>query len=123
MIIGIGIDIVEISRIERPAGNERFYTDFFSDEEMEVFKGCKYAPQTIAGRFAAKEAVLKALGQGLGGMPLCEISIAKLASGQPEVRLYGEAKRKAEELGVKRIHISISHDGDYAIAQAVAEGE
>jgi holo-[acyl-carrier protein] synthase len=123
MIIGIGIDIVEIARIERPTCNERFYTNYFSDEELEVFEACKYAPQTVAGRFAAKEAVLKALGQGLGNMPLREISIVKLPSGQPEVRLYGEAKRKAEELGAKRVHISISHDGGYAIAQAVAEGE
>lgn len=123
MIIGIGIDIVEIARMDRPSQNERFYTDFFSDEEMEVFKACKYAPQTVAGRFAAKEAVLKALGLGLGGMPLREISVVKLPSGQPEVRLTGEAKRTAEQLGAKRIHISISHDGGYAIAQAVAEGE
>ena len=123
MIIGIGIDIVEIVRIDRPAQNERFYTDFFSDEEIAVFKACKYAPQTVAGRFAAKEAVLKALGQGLGGMPLREISIIRLPSGQPEARLTGEAKRTAEALGAKRIHISISHDGGYAIAQAIAEGD
>lgn len=122
MILGIGIDIVEIARMDRPSQNERFYTDFFSDEEQEVFKACKYAAQTVAGRFAAKEAVLKALGLGLGDMPLREISIIKLPSGRPEVRLMGEAKRKAEELGAKRIHISISHDGAYAIAQAVAEG-
>ena len=123
MIIGIGIDIVEVSRMERPSQNERFYTDFFSDEERAVFEACKYAPQTVAGRFAAKEAVLKALGLGLGDMPLREISIVKLPSGRPEVKLTGEAQRKAEELGAKRIHISISHDGAYAVAQAVAEGD
>lgn len=123
MILGIGIDIVEISRMDRPSQNERFYTDFFSDEERELFESCKYAAQTVAGRFAAKEAVLKALGQGLGDMPLREISVVKLPSGQPEVRLYGAAKQKAEQLGARRIHISISHDGAYAIAQAVAEGE
>lgn len=123
MILGIGIDIVEIARMEKPAQNERFYTDFFSDEERKVFEACKYAPRTVAGRFAAKEAVLKALGMGLGDMPLKEISILKLPSGQPEAMLTGEAKQKAEELGAKRIYISISHDGAYAIAQAVAEGD
>lgn len=123
MIIGIGIDIVEIARMDRPAQNERFYTDFFSDEEIAIFRACKYAAQTIAGRFAAKEAVLKALGLGLGGMPLREISIVRLPSGQPEVRLTGEAKQTAQRLGVRHIHISISHDGAYAIAQVVAEGE
>ncbi len=123
MIIGIGIDIVEIARIDRPAQNKRFYTDFFSDEELEVFKACKYALQTVAGRFAAKEAILKALGLGIGDMPLREISIIKLPSGQPEVRLSGEAKKKAESLGTRHIHISIAHDGAYAIAQALAEGE
>ncbi len=123
MIIGTGIDIVEISRMERPTQNERFYTDFFSKDERELFDAQKYAAQTVAGRFAAKEAVLKALGLGLGDMPLSEISIIKLPSGQPEVKLKGAAKQKAEDLGVKRIHISISHDGGYAIAQAVAEGE
>lgn len=123
MILGVGVDIVDIARMDRPSQNERFYTDFFSDEEQQVFAACKYAPQTVAGRFAAKEAVLKALGLGLGDMPLREISIAKLDTGRPEVRLAGEAKRKAEELGAKRIHISIAHDGGYAIAYAVAEGE
>jgi|AGTN01.1.fsa_nt_gi phosphopantethiene--protein transferase domain len=123
MILGIGIDIVEISRMDRPTQNGRFYTDFFSEEEQQVFKACSYAAQTVAGRFAAKEAVLKALGLGLGDMPLREISIVRLPSGRPEARLAGAAKRKAEELGVKRIHISISHDGAYAIAQAVAEGD
>lgn len=123
MILGIGIDIVEIARMDRPSQNKRFYADFFSDEERELFESCKYAAQTVAGRFAAKEAVLKALGQGLGDMPLREIAIIRLPSGRPEVRLCGAAKQKAEMLGVKRIHISISHDGAYAIAQAVAEGD
>jgi holo-[acyl-carrier protein] synthase len=122
MILGIGVDIVEISRMERPSQNERFYTDFFSEEERAVFEACKYAPQTVAGRFAAKEAVLKALGLGLGDLPLKDISVVKLPSGQPEVKLAGEAERKAAELGAKRIHISISHDGAYAVAYAVAEG-
>jgi holo-[acyl-carrier protein] synthase len=123
MILGIGIDIVEIARMGRPSQNARFYTDFFSDEELEIFKACKYAAQTVAGRFAAKEAILKALGLGLGDMPLREISIARLPSGRPEVRLTGAAKQKAEELGARRIHISIAHDGAYAVAQAVAEGD
>lgn len=123
MIIGIGIDIVEIARMDRPALSERFYAEFFSDEERAIFEASKNAPQTVAGRFAAKEAVLKSLGLGLGDMPLREISVVRLESGQPEVRLCGEAKKKADGLGVKRIHISIAHDGGYAIAQALAEGE
>jgi holo-[acyl-carrier protein] synthase len=123
MIVGVGVDIVEIARIDRPSQNERFYANFFSEEERELFQACKYEAQTVAGRFAAKEAVLKALGLGLGEMPLRDISVIKLPSGRPEVRLIGEAKRKAEERGAARIHISIAHDGGYAVAYAVAEGE
>ena len=75
--------------------------------------------ESLAGRFAAKEAVMKAL--GVGGMPYRDIEIARLPSGKPEVRLTGRMQRRAEHLGVTAIHISISHSRDNAVAVAIAE--
>jgi len=123
MILGTGIDIVEIDRITKAAGKERFLEKIFSDAEINIFEACRYRMETVAGRFAAKEAVLKALGYGLGDMPMRCIEVLRAPSGQPVVELTGEAQKKAEEMGVKRLHISISHSARYAVAQAIAEGD
>ena len=123
MIIGIGIDIVEIDRIAKAASKERFMERIYSDAEIAIFEACNYRMETVAGRFAAKEAVLKALGCGLGDMPMRCIEILRAPSGQPVVELSGAAKEKAEELGVKHMHISISHSARYAVAQIIAEGD
>jgi len=123
MILGTGIDIVEIDRITKAAGKERFMEKIFSDAEMAIFEACRYRMETVAGRFAAKEAVLKALGYGLGDMPMRCIEVLRAPSGQPVIELTGEAQKKAGEMGVKRLHISISHSARYAVAQAIAEGD
>ncbi len=123
MIIGTGVDIVEIERIAKAANNERFYDKIFSDAEMALFEACKYRMETVAGRFAVKEAVMKALGCGLGDVPMKDIETLRAPSGQPLLKLMGAAKQKADALGVKQIHISISHSQRYAVAQAVAEGD
>jgi phosphopantetheine--protein transferase-like protein len=123
MIIGTGVDIIEIERIAKAAKNERFFDKIFSDSETALFEASKYRMETVAGRFAAKEAVMKALGCGLGDMPMKSIEVLRAPSGQPVVELKNEAKQKAEALGVKHMHISISHSERYAVAQAVAEGD
>ena len=123
MIIGTGVDIVEIERIGKAAKNERFFEKIFSDAEIALFEASKYRMETVAGRFAAKEAVLKALGCGLGDMPMKDIETLRAPSGQPVVALKGAAKQKANALGVTHMHISISHSERYAVAQAVAEGD
>lgn len=123
MIIGTGVDIVEIDRIAKAAKNERFFEKIFSEAEIALFEAGKYRMETVAGRFAAKEAVLKALGCGLGDIPMKDIETLRAPSGQPMTTLKGLAKQKADALGVKHMHISISHSERYAVAQAVAEGD
>lgn len=116
--VGLGIDIVEISRVARvlarhPAGlRRRVYTDL----EWQQNQG---RVASLAGRFAAKEAVMKAL--GVGGMAFRSIEVVRLPSGKPEVRLSGRMLRRAERLGVTEIEVSISHSRENAIAVAIAE--
>ena len=75
-------------------------------------------PETFAGRWAAKEAVSKVLGLGVRGIGWTEIEIERLPTGQPSVRLYGRAAQRAEQLGMARIAVSISHESEYAVAVA-----
>lgn len=121
MIIGIGLDLVEIGRIEKAARISRFYTRNFTPKEIALFESKKYSVQTVAGNFAAKEAVLKCLGCGLFDMPLIDIEILRKESGQPYVVLHGKAKQTADSQGAAVIHLSITHIKTYAAAQAVAE--
>ena len=123
MIKGIGVDIVEVERIAKAAENERFYTRLFTSAEVAVFERCHYRAETVAGRFAAKEAVLKALGCGIGDVAFADIAVLRADSGAPYIELSGSAQAKAAALGIKTIHISISHTARYAVAQAVAEGD
>jgi len=123
MIRGVGIDIVEVARVERAVARwgEAFLDRVFTDQERAHAGGTALAAQRLAGRFAAKEAVMKALGLGLGSMAWREIEIATDAGGRPVVRLRGRAARAAARLGVGAWLVSISHTGRLAIAQALAE--
>ncbi len=123
MIAGIGIDIVDIARIERVRLNKLFYTRNFTQNEIAMLEASKQSTQSAAGNFAAKEAVLKALGCGIFDMPLTDIEVLRSPSGKPYVTLYGKAKQKADELMVTRVHISISHTAELAAAEAIAEGD
>lgn len=125
MIIGIGTDIVSIQRIEKAVERfgERFINKVFTDEEAIVCKGKKDQASHLAARFAAKEAVLKALGTGISnGIGFRDVEVARAQGKRPEIILHGRGKEMAETLGVKDIHISISHDGGIAAAFAVVEG-
>ncbi len=123
MIAGIGIDIVDIARIERVGLNKLFYTRNFTQNEIAMLEASKQSAPRAAGNFAAKEAVLKALGCGIFDIPLTDIEVLRSPSGKPYVTLYGKAKQKADELGVTRVHISISHTAELAAAEAIAEGD
>lgn len=123
MILGTGVDIIEIDRIAKAAKNERFLEKIYSDVEIAIFKAHSYRMETVAGRFAAKEAVMKSLGCGIGDVSMRDIVVLRAPSGQPAVKLTGTAKEKATALGVERLHISISHSARYAVAQAIAEGD
>ena len=121
-VIGVGVDIIEVGRIrdlmERKGA--RLHGRVFTDIEMDAAEGGHY--EKLAGRFAAKEAVSKALGQGISGIGWNEIEILNEPSGKPYVRLLGRAEELVRARGVKAIFVSISHTDTLAIAFAVAVG-
>ena len=113
----LGIDIIKVERIAaalRKHG-DRFPRRVLTESEQRYVRN---RPQNFAGRWAAKEAVSKVLGLGVRGVGWRDIEIARLPTGQPEVRLHGRAAGRAEQLGMGRIAVSISHEGDYAVAVA-----
>jgi holo-[acyl-carrier protein] synthase len=127
MIIGVGTDIVEIDRLKKSlqrGSGERFLQHVFSAAEQAAApsgEGQKYA--YYAGRWAAKESLSKALGTGIcSRCALREIEVLRGADGKPEVRLNGTAAVTASNLGVKHLHVSISHEQSYACAIVIAEG-
>lgn len=123
MILGTGIDIIEIERIKNAINrNNKFLEKVFTSEEINYFISRNNNPCHIAGAFAAKEAVLKVLGTGLRDMEWRDIEIIRDSLGKPAVLLHRGAAHIAEEKGIKSVYISISHSRDYAIAQAIAEG-
>jgi holo-[acyl-carrier protein] synthase len=125
-IVGHGIDLVDIERIERMVREHgaRFLERCFTPSERAY---CAANPKRqvehLAGRFAAKEAVLKALGTGWsGGIAWTDIEIVRDAAGQPGVVLSGPCLLAAQRLGVRRWLLSISHISTHATASAIAEG-
>lgn len=121
MIIGVGVDIIEIARIEEAAKNVNFMERVFTGNEIEYLKSRKMRPEYIAGRFAAKEAVSKALGTGFREFPIKDIEIDRNSLGKPMVILKGKAKQIAQRHGKYKIHLSISHDKTKAVAYVIIE--
>lgn len=121
MITGLGVDIVEIERMRaalerRPRIRERL----FSEEERRYCDKRSKPEVHYALRFAAKEAVLKALGTGFSGMRFTDVEVVRETSGRPVPRLSGRAAERAEELGVVELHLSLSFTHSTAVASAVA---
>lgn len=124
-LLGVGTDVVEIRRIAALAERhgERFRRRILSESEQAVPAGRERPVEFLAGRWAAKEAVMKALGHGWGqGVAFREIEIGRDPRGKPTVRLLGRTRGLARRLGAARIEVSISHDGGIAVAVAAAEG-
>ncbi len=124
MIYGIGTDIVEIERLRRVMERhpERFVVKVFTERERRRAAGMLRPEIYYAGRWAAKEAIAKALGVGFGeSCGWLDIDIANDALGKPCVRLSGRAGTYAAGRGIERWHVSISHEAHYAVAMAVAE--
>lgn len=121
MITGLGVDIVEIDRMaaalqRRPRMRERLFS-----EEERAYCDKRNRPEIhYALRFAAKEAVLKALGTGFSGMKFTDVEVVRDAGGRPVPRLSGRAKDVADELGVVELHLSLSYTHTTAVASAVA---
>jgi len=121
MIKGTGVDLTEVERIRKNLDNEKFINKIFSENEQEYLITRKYNVQTASGMFAAKEAASKCLGTGFTNFGPCHIEILKDELGKPYVHLLGNALKRAVELGIENIHVSISHTSEYAIAFCVAE--
>ena len=119
-IIGVGVDIVEVGRIraalDNPRTGQRFRDRVFTAGEIAYCERRRTGAESYAARFAAKEAVVKALGKLVGWK---EIEVTR-TDGPPTIRLSGRAETRARELGVQRIHLSLSHTADHAIAYVIA---
>lgn len=122
MIVGIGCDIIEIERIARAIERESFIRRVFTAEEAAYCqRRGQQAAASFAARFAAKEAVLKALGTGLREGSLQEIAVDNDGLGKPLVQLSGHFAMLAKQLGVKNIQISLSHSREFAVAYVIME--
>lgn len=128
MILGVGIDLLQVSRIRRALENQkigqRFRVRVYTEKEIEYCEGKRQGKyQSYAGRFAAKEAVMKALGRGwCSQVSWLDIETLPAAGGRPEVRLYNKASDLARQLGIGSFSISITHTKDYAMAHVIAMG-
>jgi holo-[acyl-carrier protein] synthase len=113
----LGIDIIKVDRIRAALDKfgDRFSRRVLTDHERKYVRG---RPETFAGRWAAKEAVSKVLGLGVRGIGWRDIEVQRLPTGQPAVRLHGRAAQRADQLGMGRIALSITHESDYAVAIA-----
>lgn len=117
--VAVGIDIIEVGRVGKvlEKHGERFLSRVFTPNEV---RQCRGKVSRLAGRFAAKEAISKALGTGLHGVAWREMEVVQLRSGRPTVTLHGNAKRRAELLGISAFDVSIADLAEFSIAIAVA---
>jgi holo-[acyl-carrier protein] synthase len=124
MITGIGTDIVRIERIKKSVERhpEHFIRHIFTAEEQLEASGRSQPWQYYAGRWTVKEALSKALGCGIGkNCAWLDICTLNNASGRPEVSISGKAAESAAKEGIKKIHVSISHEAEYACATVIME--
>src|ERR1700719_4494015 len=123
-VLGIGVDLVECARIQHSIDRfgDRFLHRVFTDGEIEYSMSMKFPARHLAARFAAKEAVSKAFGTGIGkAMGWKDIDVRRRESGEPFVVLEGGAKKLAEERKVSKVSISLSHTEHHAMAVIVME--
>jgi len=124
MIKGIGIDTIELERVARVLEQypERFLQKIYTESEREYFSRWSDPVPRVAGRFAVKEAVMKALGTGWSrGVRWRDIEVVRHPSGKPVVKLHGEARRIFASLGASEIHCTITHSRDHAMAMVIFE--
>ena len=119
-MLSTGVDIIEIPRIKKTLDRygERFLKRIFTPDEIAY---CRGRSPNLAGRFAAKEATMKALGTGVRGVGWKDIEVIRAESGAPSVKLHGRAKARADMLKVSELSLSISHSREFAVAFVVAQ--
>ena len=123
MIFGIGIDIIEVPRIQKQlTQSERFKERIFTKLEISYCESKRNKAQNYAARFAAKESFFKALGTGWrGGLGFTQVEIINDRLGKPQIRLYGKAKQLIEKRGITKIHVSLTHLKDTASSIVILE--
>jgi len=119
MIWGVGIDLVKVERIQKAVERKKFVEITFTPAEISCYKNAGYLIEALATRFAAKEAVFKAL--GTGWIRGTEVEILPNKLGKPQVILYGETLKQAKKSKIKKIEVSLSSYEDYAIGIAITE--
>ena len=122
MIVGVGVDLVDVQRFAQalqrtPSMRPRL----FVDDELCTADGVERTPESLAARFAAKEAIAKALGAP-GGLSWHDCIVGSADDGRPTVAVRGSVARASEALGIVRWHLSLTHDGGFASAFVVGEG-
>lgn len=120
MIIGIGVDLIEVDRVVKACDKNAFTERTFTEAEIALIAANK---RLAADNFAVKEAVSKVFGTGISGFLPVEIEVLRDDKGKPYVNLYGNAKKLADKLGIDRLHVSISNTREYANAFAIGEGK
>ena len=123
MIVGVGIDVVPVARFTAALRRTPNLRDrLFTPAELVTHSGAPRSPQSLAARFAAKEALAKALGAP-GGMNWTDAEVRTDDAGRPSLAVWGTVAAVADSLGVTRWHLSLSHDGGVAAATVIAEGD
>jgi len=126
VIVGMGIDIAEVDRVKAAIERhgEAFLRRLYTQREREYCERFKNKYERYAGRFAAKEAAMKALGTGWSrGVRWVDVEVVRQSGGRPTVTLRGEAAKVASSLGVERVVLSITHTSAQAFAQVIFEGQ
>ena len=124
MILGLGVDISEVNRIEAAITRhgDAFLKRVFTSAEIAYCERHRNRFERYAGRFAAKEATMKALGTGwTRGVRWVDIEVTRLPTGKPTMALHGATREHAQRLGVRQIHLSITHSGNTAFAEVIFE--
>jgi holo-[acyl-carrier protein] synthase len=125
LIVGLGVDITEVGRIQSAieTSGERFLRRIYTPAERAYCEQFKNKYERFAGRFAAKEAAMKALGTGWRrGVRWVDFEVVREAGGRPTISLHGEAAKIAQQAGVQRVSLSITHTATQALAQVIFEG-
>lgn len=122
MILGVGVDLVDLARFERAASRTPRLLERLFAESEQVSGGRRRPLRSLAARFAAKEALIKAVGDS-SGMRWHDMRVVSDSLGNPSFELHGGIATIASERGIESFHLSMSHDGGLAIAYVIAEGD
>ncbi len=124
MVIGNGVDLIEIGRVKKIMDRKpHFIERFFSEKERAYFQSKHMKAETIAANFAAKEAIAKAMGTGIRGFELKDIEVLRTSLGQPYVVLHKGALALSRDLGIEKWLVSLSHTATHAIAFVIATSD